>query len=69
LAEAEAMAEAGGSKSAEQMRAALEQSVAAVRARSALIPEIAIILGTGLGGLGAEVDVETAVPYLSSFNR
>ncbi|MEX2281869.1 MAG: purine-nucleoside phosphorylase [Gemmatimonadota bacterium] len=57
------MAEAGGSKTAEQMRAALQQSVAAVRARSTLIPDVAIILGTGLGGLAAEIAVETAVPY------
>ena len=34
-----------------------------VRARSALEPEVAIILGTGLGGLAAEIDVEAEVPY------
>jgi purine-nucleoside phosphorylase len=35
----------------------------AVRARSALRPEIGIILGTGLGGLAKEIDVATAVSY------
>lgn len=34
-----------------------------VRARSALRPEIGIILGTGLGGLAKEIDVATGVPY------
>jgi purine-nucleoside phosphorylase len=34
-----------------------------VRARSALEPAVGIILGTGLGGLAAEIDVEAEVPY------
>jgi purine-nucleoside phosphorylase len=34
-----------------------------VRGRSALEPEIAIILGTGLGALAREIDVEAEVPY------
>ena len=34
-----------------------------VRGRSALVPEIGIILGTGLGGLAREISVEAEVPY------
>lgn len=34
-----------------------------VRARSTLEPGVAIILGTGLGGLAGEIDVEAEVPY------
>ncbi|MFL5495986.1 MAG: purine-nucleoside phosphorylase [Gemmatimonadales bacterium] len=34
-----------------------------VRARSALVPEVAIVLGTGLGGLVREIAVEAEVPY------
>src|SRR5688572_29193812 len=45
------------------MRAALAASVAAVRVRTSLIPEVAIILGTGLGGLAEEIEVQTAIPY------
>ena len=34
-----------------------------VRGRSALVPEIGIILGTGLGGLAREIAVEAEMPY------
>ena len=34
-----------------------------VRASSALEPAVGIILGTGLGGLAAEIEVEAEVPY------
>jgi purine-nucleoside phosphorylase len=34
-----------------------------VRRRSALSPEAAIVLGTGLGGLAREISVEAEVPY------
>lgn len=39
-------------------------AVAAIRARTALVPEVAIILGTGLGGLGRAIDVECAIEYV-----
>ncbi len=42
-----------------QVRAAAD----AVRARSKLVPEFGIILGTGLGSLGASIKVEAEIPY------
>jgi purine-nucleoside phosphorylase len=36
-----------------------------VRARSTLVPEVGIVLGTGLGGLVREIAVESEVPYQS----
>jgi purine-nucleoside phosphorylase len=41
----------------------IEAAAEVVRARSALHPEIGIILGTGLGGLAEEIAVEAAIPY------
>lgn len=43
--------------------ALVAEAVAAVRARTGLVPEVAIVLGTGLGGLAAAIDVETAIEY------
>ncbi|HEX2091456.1 MAG TPA: purine-nucleoside phosphorylase [Longimicrobiaceae bacterium] len=39
------------------------EAVAAVRERSSLVPEVAVILGTGLGGLAERIQVETRIPY------
>jgi purine-nucleoside phosphorylase len=41
----------------------IEDAVRAVRRRSALRPEAAVILGTGLGGLVREIQVECEIPY------
>jgi purine-nucleoside phosphorylase len=38
-------------------------AVGVVRERSTLVPEVAIILGTGLGGLAREVTVEAEIAY------
>lgn len=39
------------------------RAVAAIRARTAVIPDVAIILGTGLGGLAAALEVSASIPY------
>jgi purine-nucleoside phosphorylase len=41
----------------------IEAAVRAVRARTTLVPDVAIVLGTGLGGLADELAVETRIPY------
>ena len=41
----------------------IDAALRAVRARTKLVPDIAIILGTGLGGLAEEVSVEARIPY------
>lgn len=42
---------------------AVARAVAAVRARTTLVPEVAVILGTGLGALAGAMTVEVAIPY------
>jgi purine-nucleoside phosphorylase len=49
--------------SADDLRRRLSEATAAIRGRSELVPEVAIILGTGLGALAAEIDLQTAIPY------
>ena len=41
----------------------IEGAAAAVRARFAATPDVAIILGTGLGALARQIDVATAIDY------
>ena len=41
----------------------IPDAVRAVRARTPLVTEVAVILGTGLGGLAEEMAVETRIPY------
>ncbi len=38
-------------------------AVRAVKARTAVVPEVAIILGTGLGALAEELQADTTLPY------
>ena len=49
--------------SADELRSALAEAVAAIRLRSSIVPDAAVILGTGLGGLAREIEVESAIPY------
>jgi purine-nucleoside phosphorylase len=41
----------------------IQSAAELVRSRSRLVPEVGIILGTGLGGLAREIAVEQEVPY------
>ncbi len=41
----------------------IKAAVRAVRARTTLVPDVAVILGTGLGGLADEMVVEARIPY------
>lgn len=41
----------------------IQQAAAAVRGRTAFSPEVAVILGTGLGGLAKEIEAESVIPY------
>src|SRR5687767_6854155 len=43
--------------------ARIEETVSAIRERTGLVPEVAIILGTGLGGLTERIELEVAIPY------
>ena len=42
---------------------AIERAAAAVRARFARVPDVAIVLGTGLGGLAKAIEVEQVIEY------
>jgi purine-nucleoside phosphorylase len=48
---------------ASELRAQLDSAVAAIRNRTAFQPEVAVILGTGLGALAKEIRVEVTLPY------
>lgn len=42
---------------------AIERAAAAIRARFTATPDVAIILGTGLGGLASEIDAQVVIDY------
>ncbi|HXM38109.1 MAG TPA: purine-nucleoside phosphorylase [Gemmatimonadales bacterium] len=42
---------------------AVAEAVRAVRARTALVPDVAVILGTGLGALADELKPDATIPY------
>lgn len=46
-----------------ELKAMIDEAAAAIRARTALRPEIGIILGTGLGDFADALEAETIVPY------
>ena len=41
----------------------IKEATTFVRTRTELVPEVGIILGTGLGRLGEKIEVEEVVPY------
>jgi purine-nucleoside phosphorylase len=41
----------------------IETAAGVLRKRSPVSPEVAIILGTGLGGLAEQIEVEASIPY------
>ena len=41
----------------------VQAAAGVIRGRGALVPEVGIILGTGLGGLAGEIAVDAEVPY------
>ncbi len=48
---------------AEEQMAALQESVDAVRSHTDFEPDVAVILGTGLGRLAEDIDAEASIPY------
>lgn len=46
-----------------EVTARIHEAVRAVRRHSELEPRVALILGTGLGGLAEQIDVDAVVPY------
>ncbi len=46
-----------------RLSAEIEAAVSSLRARTALVPDVAIIIGTGLGALARSITVEASVPY------
>ena len=48
---------------ASELRAQLQEAVAAVKAKTQFQPDVAIILGTGLGALARELKVQAEIPY------
>lgn len=59
----DAVAEARPIAPAEDMYAAVERAASAVRARFGARPDAAIVLGTGLGRLAAEIDASAVIDY------
>ena len=45
------------------MRERIAEAVETIQGRSTLRPEVAVILGTGLGGLADRIEVEAEIPY------
>lgn len=52
-----------GAMPADALMRGLRAAEASIRERSSLVPEVGLILGTGLGGLAEAIEVESAVPY------
>ncbi|MDH5642908.1 MAG: purine-nucleoside phosphorylase [Gemmatimonadota bacterium] len=41
----------------------VQEAADVVRSHTAIEPQVAVILGTGLGGLANEIDIEVSIPY------
>ena len=52
-----------GRTTGSRLRGEIEAAVSSLRARTAMVPEVAIILGTGLGALARSITTEVTVPY------
>lgn len=50
---------------ADEQKERVKRAVEAIRGRTASTPSVAIVLGTGLGGLGRELEVDVSIPYSS----
>ena len=46
-----------------ELSRAIEGAVSTIRSRTEATPDVAVILGTGLGGLVQEIDLATEIPY------
>ena len=46
-----------------ELKQQIDRAVSVVRRRTSLTPQVAIILGSGLGGLASEVSADTIIPY------
>lgn len=46
-----------------RLRAEIDAAVSQLRSRTAMVPEVGIILGTGLGALARSISIEVSVPY------
>lgn len=47
----------------EQLREMRQEALATIHERTAMRPDYLLVLGTGLGQLAEEMDIETAIPY------
>jgi len=47
----------------ENLKEKIEETVSFIKSKTSLQPEVAIILGTGLGGLAEEIERETVISY------
>ena len=46
-----------------ELKRQIDEAVASLRGRTTLVPEVGVILGTGLGTLAEGLSVETRIPY------